>query len=622
MRWKDFKFGRKLSVAFGVIIILTLISGIFGIVNFYRIEGKSRQLSDQYIPLSEVANQINATAQKAMYAQRGYRYTLGENFLKEGQEHLNSLRGLLNTTRQLANRYQALNQFVKIADETEAALNEYEGFFRETVEKNNLIVSNKKEIERLKDGYFSTLGRYMDVQKRLFEQEAGSGGARSERFRKFSQGAEAQKLSITGFEKYYMSDVKDNPALLLEASESFKGAYDIFGKLRMENHPPEQSGWLGELADNANRFSTLTFDNSSSAQRVKQLGGLRRESSDKLLENFYSVAVDGMESTRAIANESIGAMQAARSAVIAGLVISIIVAIIFAVFITQGIVNSLKKGVDFAKEVAKGNLHAQIDIEQKDEIGNLADALRQMLEKLRSVISAVQDGTAAIATASEQISSNASTIAQGANEQASSVEEVSASMEEMVSSIETNTDSARQTEKISLNAAKGLKEGAEVTAEAVQLIRRIAEKITIINEIANKTNILALNAAVEAARAGEHGKGFAVVAAEVRKLAEGSKAAAQEIEGLSAQGVSVSDRAGQKLRELVPEVERTAALVQEIAAASVEQNSGSQQVNNAVMQLNNITQSNAASAEEMASSSEVLSEQAEMLKDTISYFKL
>ncbi|NLF43594.1 MAG: HAMP domain-containing protein, partial [Bacteroidales bacterium] len=393
-------------------------------------------------------------------------------------------------------------------------------------------------------------------------------------------------------------------------------------KLETEKHPEDQAVMITELKNNSDVFAGLMFENSGAAARVKELGTLRRESSNQLLENFYSVSVEGMEATKGVANDSINAVQTANGAVIAGLFISIIVAIIFAVFITRGIVGNLRKGVGFAKRVADGDLNADIDIDQQDEIGLLAEALKQMLDKLRSVIQAVQEGTMAIANASDEISSSAGSIAEGANEQASSVEEVSSSMEEMVSSIEINMNSARQTEKISVNAVTKLREGADVTAEAVQLIRMIADKITIINEIANKTNILALNAAVEAARAGEHGKGFAVVAAEVRKLAEGSQAAAKEIESLSAKGVSVSDLAGQKLRDLVPEVERTASLVQEIAAASIEQNTGSQQVNSAILQLNNVTQSNASSAEQMASSSEVLTEQAERLKDTIAYFKL
>jgi methyl-accepting chemotaxis protein len=211
-------------------------------------------------------------------------------------------------------------------------------------------------------------------------------------------------------------------------------------------------------------------------------------------------------------------------------------------------------------------------------------------------------------------------MSQGASEQASSAEEISSSMEEMVSNIQQNTDNAQQTEKIALSAVDGIRKGNQSVSVAVESMKNIASKIKIINDIAFQTNILALNAAVEAARAGEHGRGFAVVAAEVRKLAERSKVAADEIDHLSKSGVDVSVQAGEQLSNIVPEIEKTSRLVQEIAAASIEMNSGAGQVNNAIQQLNQVTQQNAAASEEMATSSEELSSQADQLKDLIAFF--
>jgi methyl-accepting chemotaxis protein len=212
-------------------------------------------------------------------------------------------------------------------------------------------------------------------------------------------------------------------------------------------------------------------------------------------------------------------------------------------------------------------------------------------------------------------------ISEGSTEQASSTEEVSSSMEQMVSNINQNADNAKQTEKIALQASGDITEGNKSVAITVDAMKKIADKIAVIGEIAEKTDLLAINAAIEAARAGEQGKGFAVVAAEVRKLAENSQAAAKEINELSKSSVRIADESGKLLQKIVPDIQKTAVLVQEIAAASLEQNSGAQQVNNAIMQLNAVTQKNSAAAEEMSSSAEELASQAEQLRETISFYK-
>jgi methyl-accepting chemotaxis protein len=301
---------------------------------------------------------------------------------------------------------------------------------------------------------------------------------------------------------------------------------------------------------------------------------------------------------------------------------AIIVATLLAIIITRGIVGPLKNGVAFAKEMAEGNLMAEVSCNTRDEIGELCSALSDMAIRLRNIVNEIIGSADNIAAASMEMSSTSQSLAQGSANQASAAEEISASMEQMSSIILQNTDNSKQTESISTKAVQSIKDGNQSTTVAVNAMNEIAEKIKIINDIALQTNILALNAAVEAARAGEHGKGFAVVAAEVRKLAERSKVAADEINELSGSGVSISKQAGIQLAELVPEIERTAMLVQEITAASQEQSAGSDQINHAIQQLSSITQQNAAASEELASSSEELASQAEQLKDLIRFFKV
>ena len=300
----------------------------------------------------------------------------------------------------------------------------------------------------------------------------------------------------------------------------------------------------------------------------------------------------------------------------------IIIAVLFGLFISNIISNPLRKGVIFAQAVAAGDLTQKIDLNQKDEIGQLALALNEMVTKLGSIVGEVMTAADNVASGSQELSSTAQQMSQGATEQAASAEEISSSMEEMASSIRQNTDNAMQTEKISIKSSVDAKDGGKAVVETVAAMKEIATKISIIEEISRQTNLLALNAAIEAARAGEHGKGFAVVASEVRKLAERSQSAAGEISSLSTRSVAIAEQAGDMLTKMVPDIQKTAELVQEITASSKEQDTGAEQINKAIQQLDQVIQQNASASEEMASTSEELSSQAEQLQQSISFFDI
>ncbi len=626
MKWKNLKLGRKFFVAFGLIIILLVvvaiwsINGIGGIVNNAEevIEGNKlrTELEAKYVQHLQWAAEVNKLLSDDKVTELNvqtdpHKCDFGKWYYGEGRKHAESLAPELKPLfDDIEEPHAHLHESaIKIGDVFVQADYGLGAQLREAKADHLIFAHNVKDVavnavqvnsvDVEKDPHNCNFGQWMysnevEELKREFPELAAILEDVEEPHNSLHQGVERfeelfRQGRIQEGKQYYMSVLKPTTYEVL----------DVIDRMVAWNDKHLEGM---QQANEIYNEETLVY--------LDQVGALF----DKIIEDSQEYILTDEAMLHEASNT--------RTGVISFSLIAIILAIILASVIAMGIINPIKKGVKFAKEVSDGDLMARIDIDQKDEIGILASSLKEMVDKLKDIVINIRAGAENISSASQQMSSTSQEMSQGASEQASSAEEVSSSMEEMASNIQQNTDNAQQTEKIAITSTDGIREGNESAEVSMKAMKEIADKITIINDIAFQTNILALNAAVEAARAGEHGKGFAVVAAEVRKLAERSKISADEINELSKEGVIISEKAGKQLSEIVPEIEKTTKLVQEIAAASMEQNSGADQVNNAIQQLNQVTQQNAAASEEMATSSEELASQAEQLNELLAYFKI
>ncbi|TWD53305.1 methyl-accepting chemotaxis protein [Agrobacterium vitis] len=398
-------------------------------------------------------------------------------------------------------------------------------------------------------------------------------------------------------------------AVTAKATAAGRVVWDKLSALETEFR--KQDDAIQSLAMAGDTVGALKISNGENRKLVNEI--------DKALADIVA-----LEQSRLTAAEEAGDVEYGKvSTMLIGLsAAASIVAVIAAIWIVMSVTGGINRAVVAVRKVSDGDLTEFAEIRSRDEIGTLLEYVNTMVERLRGVVGDALAASDNVSSGSQQLSSGSEQLSQGATEQASSTEEASASMEQMAANIRQNADNAAQTEKIARQSSKDAEASGEAVARAVGAMRTIADKISIVQEIARQTDLLALNAAVEAARAGEHGKGFAVVASEVRKLAERSQAAAAEISTLSGETVQVATQAGDMLNRLVPDIRKTAELISEISAACREQDIGANQINEAIQQLDKVTQQNAGASEEMSATSEELAAQAEELQASIAFFKV
>jgi methyl-accepting chemotaxis protein len=591
MKWKDLNIGYKIGIGFSAMILISAIIGIIAFVNMNKIQNETVNLSEKYIPTINESFYLDKFWHEQIQLLQAYN-TDGEpyyiNKVKLKLEKFNySLDQLIIATDSSKKLESSHTIFLSLkADVTKFGnmVNEYEKVVTENTLMLNNIYQSSIVIQKYaaKGGLNELVSKIESFKSNLFSNVFYQ---LPSEVTKLKPQADNLKTYINEIRRrnYNLPKTIDSSLISLgESSVAFVDNYARAKKMELENT---------ELASDISWSVRGTSD--VGLDQVKEMG----ENTNKTIDNEKIV-------------------------LLLIIIIVIVVGVIFALIITFSLATTIEQGIDVALKMADGDLTYTIQSKRGDQIGMLADALNKLNEKLKEVIQRIVESSDNIAESSLVLSSNSNEIAEGARQQAAAAEEISSSMEEMYANIQQTTDNAKQTETISVRTVTEVNKNTESFNVASKSLRQIAEKVNIIDEIAFQTNILALNAAVEAARAGEHGKGFAVVAGEVRKLAEKSKIAAGDINSVSKSTLTLSLNAEKELQLLAPEIEKTSKLVQDIAAASIEQVSGVEQINNAMQQLNSVVQSNAQRSDEMASQSDILSKQAEELREIISTFKL
>jgi len=610
----------KLLVAFSLLAIITLVTSVAGIFFTTKTGNYGYTVGAKYAPLGDAAMEIKLTATTA--------HLIFEEIMA-GDE-----------TEDIQQVWDLLDESIWYCDAIIYGGENDEGKFFAIGEKavEDKIKEVKQSIQNFKE---SAKVRY---QNRLSNITVGS-----EVDRKFDMGYEAiqeklESISIDNQDDALVVRLTNEAKYLLanghlffeemlsgDKSVKFDDVVSNFTVTQRNIQKLEGNTSRRDYQELTSGFSDFMASVNTRYENNQNAAGSGSEADAKFDEEYHHFMEASDEAEEMVHDFMVEGLNGldennARSRMILIIIgiISVVTALVVA-FVVIGDINgilggSMKEIVGVVNKVADGDL--TVKFYSQKGLRGLMLTMSKMVSQLTQVISNVVSGSDNIASASQQMSSGAQQLSQGATEQASSAEEISSTIEEIAANIQQNSENSQETEKIAVSSSEGLKKVSVAAQESMNSVKQIADKITIINDIAFQTNILALNAAVEAARAGEHGKGFAVVAQEVRKLAERSKVAAEEIDHLSKSSVQVTEEASDMFEKIIPDIEKTVKLVQEITAASLEQNNGTDQVNGAVQQLNSVTQQNAASAEEMATSSEELSSQADQLRQLVQYFKI
>ncbi|KAF0223481.1 MAG: methyl-accepting chemotaxis [Rhodospirillaceae bacterium] len=619
-----FTIKAKLILGFGLVLILAIVSAVIGIQSLSSLNNSVDHLVSRIVVKVRAANRIDTAASDASRMERNILLASSQ---EEMERRATTLKDNIAAVRKDMARIKEVgdSEDDKLVDAFAAIWSEYESVadkVRQLAQLNSSQRAKEMSEGKGREDFNTAYVVMRDLAVMLQKHSDVNDVLIAERLRQ-------DMLQVLRSEKNVIlaRRTEDMDKHGQTADQYVQGINEQIRDLDARVTGAERdslsrfkSAWTAYTATHKTIRDTARENGSVRAYELSSNEGAKiRERADVLLKQILDKSRKELEAAQAGAAAD---YNSARTLMIAMLIASAAFGIGIAAWVSLGISRGLALAGGLAHAVSQGDLNQDIDYRNRDEIGDLVGSLRDMVGKLRSVVTEVNSAADNVASGSQELSASSEELSQGATEQASSAEEASASMEQMAANIKQNADNATTTEKIARQSAQDAQISGDAVKKAVEAMQTIAEKISIVQEIARQTDLLALNAAIEAARAGEHGKGFAVVASEVRKLAERSQASAAEIISLAGETVTVSSQAGEMLGKLVPDIKRTAELVEEISAACREQDIGAEQINQAIQQLDKVTQQNASASEEMSSTSEELAAQAEQLQQTISFFRL